>query len=127
MFSSQAELCASQLGSTSKAVGASMAQLLTAAVQANENYTGIAARDTANALKSLTSAVRGVAANTQDRPNQNLMIDRAKDVMEKSANLLEEAKKALQNPNHPDNQQRLAQVNVPLNCVFLHYVTFINQ
>lgn len=28
-----------------------MAQLLTAAAQGNDNYTGIAARDTANALK----------------------------------------------------------------------------
>ena len=87
-----------------------MAQLLTAAVQANENYTGIAARDTANALKNLTGAVRGVAANTKERPNQDMIIDRAKDVMDKSANLLDEAKKALQNPNSPDNQQRLAQV-----------------
>ena len=38
------------------------------------------------------------------------MIDRAKDVLDKSANLLEEARKALADPNNPDNQQRLAQV-----------------
>ena len=38
------------------------------------------------------------------------MIDRAKDVLDKSANLLEEAKKALADPSNPDNQQRLAQV-----------------
>ena len=42
-----------------------MAQLLTAAAQANETYTGMAARDTANSLQSLTGAVRGVVATTQ--------------------------------------------------------------
>ena len=38
-------------GTTSKTVGSSMAQLLTAAAQGNEDYVGIAARDTANAMK----------------------------------------------------------------------------
>ena len=32
----------------------------------NENYTGIAARDTANALAVLAHAVRGVAAGTKN-------------------------------------------------------------
>ncbi|XP_022084655.1 talin-1-like isoform X7 [Acanthaster planci] len=104
------ESCATQLGTTSKNVGASMAQLLTAASQANETYTGMAARETANSLQSLTGAVRGVAATTQEKPARDAMIDRAKDVLDKSANLLEEAKKALADPNNPDNQQRLAQV-----------------
>ena len=45
------ESCSLELGATSKTVGSSMAQLLTAANQGNENYTGIAARDTANALQ----------------------------------------------------------------------------
>ncbi|XP_071788038.1 talin-1-like isoform X4 [Asterias amurensis] len=102
--------CATQLGSTSKNVGASMAQLLTAAAQANETYTGMAARDTANSLSSLTGAVRGVAATTNEKPARDAMIDRTKDVLDKSANLLEEARKALADPNNPDNQQRLAQV-----------------
>ena len=47
------ESCSLELGATSKTVGSSMAQLLTAANQGNENYTGIAARDTANALQVL--------------------------------------------------------------------------
>ena len=46
-----AESAATLLGTTSKTVGSSMAQLLTAAAQGNEDYVGIAARDTANALK----------------------------------------------------------------------------
>ncbi|XP_066270432.1 talin-1-like isoform X14 [Branchiostoma lanceolatum] len=104
------EQCAQELGHTSKTVGASMAQLLTAAAQGNENYTGLAARDTANALRTLTGAVRGVAAATSDRQAQDHLIDTARDVMDKSVNLIEEAKKAVNDPNNPDNQQRLAQV-----------------
>ncbi|XP_078579990.1 uncharacterized protein LOC144864098 isoform X18 [Branchiostoma floridae x Branchiostoma japonicum] len=104
------EQCAQELGHTSKTVGASMAQLLTAAAQGNENYTGLAARDTANALRTLTGAVRGVAAATSDRQAQDHLIDTARDVMDKSINLIEEAKKAVNDPNNPDNQQRLAQV-----------------
>ncbi|XP_071498741.1 talin-1-like [Diadema antillarum] len=104
------ETCAAQLSATSKGVGASMAQLLTAAAQGNENYTGMAARDTANALKNLKGAVRGVAASSGDAEVQESIVDHAKDVMYKSASLLEEAKKALQNLDDPSNQQRLAQV-----------------
>ena len=105
-----AEKCSQQLGAISKMVGSSMAQLLTAAAQGNENYTGSAARDTASALKVLTQAVRGVAATTSDPQLQNNLIECAQDVIDKSANLIEESRKALQNPNHPDNQTRLAQV-----------------
>ncbi|XP_070547100.1 talin-1-like isoform X3 [Ptychodera flava] len=99
-----------ELGATSKTVGSSMAQLLTAAAQGNENYTGIAARDTAQALTSLTKAVRGVAATSQDAKVSQALIDSARGVMDKSELLMEEVKRALNNPNDPDNQQRLAQV-----------------
>ncbi|XP_013778384.1 talin-2-like [Limulus polyphemus] len=98
-----------QLGSTSKTVGSSMAQLLTAASQGNENYTGIAARDTANALKVLTGAVRGVAATTSEQDIQLKIIDSAQDVMTKSAQLIEEARRSVQNPGNPENPQRLTQ------------------
>ena len=53
----QPESCALELGATSKTVGSSMAQLLTAANQGNESYTGIAARDTASALKLVVIVV----------------------------------------------------------------------
>ena len=39
-------------------------------VQGNDNYTGTAARDTANALEVLMEAARGVAATTGDRALQ---------------------------------------------------------
>nr|XP_031535337.1 talin-2 isoform X1 [Vicugna pacos]XP_031535338.1 talin-2 isoform X1 [Vicugna pacos]XP_031535339.1 talin-2 isoform X1 [Vicugna pacos]XP_031535340.1 talin-2 isoform X1 [Vicugna pacos] len=104
------EKCAQDLGSTSKAVGSSMAQLLTCAAQGNEHYTGVAARETAQALKTLAQAARGVAASTSDPTAAHAMLDSARDVMEGSAMLIQEAKQALIAPGDADSQQRLAQV-----------------
>ncbi|XP_064421922.1 talin-2 [Latimeria chalumnae] len=104
------EKCAQDLGSTSKAVGSSMAQLLTCAAQGNEHYTGVAARETAQALKTLAQAARGVAASSNDPQAVNSMLDSARDVMEGSAMLIQEAKQALVLPGDADSQQRLAQV-----------------
>ncbi|XP_007956406.1 talin-2 [Orycteropus afer afer] len=104
------EKCAQDLGSTSKAVGSSMAQLLTCAAQGNEHYTGVAARETAQALKILAQAARGVAASTSDPAATHAMLDSARDVMEGSAMLIQEAKQALIAPGDAESQQRLAQV-----------------
>ncbi|XP_061734573.1 talin-2a isoform X1 [Nerophis ophidion] len=104
------EKCAQELGSTSKSVGSSMAQLLTCAAQGNEHYTGIAARETAQALKTLAQAARGVAASTADPKGAAAMLDSARDVMEGSALLIQEAKQALISPGDAESQQRLAQV-----------------
>ncbi|KAL3884759.1 hypothetical protein ACJMK2_024867 [Sinanodonta woodiana] len=117
-----AESSATQLGHISKTVGAAMAQLLTAAAQGNDEYVGIAARDTAHALRVLVGAVRGVAATTNDQEVRRLIIDSAHDIIDKSRRLLEEAKNAVNNPDNPDNQQRLNQVakaviNALDNCV----------
>ena len=73
---------------------------------------GIAARDTANALRVLTSSVRGVAANSKDRQEQSLIIDSAREIIAKSNQLLEVARNAIDNPNDPENQQKLQQVGV---------------
>ncbi|KAJ8412908.1 hypothetical protein AAFF_G00104900 [Aldrovandia affinis] len=104
------EKCAQDLGSTSKAVGSSMAQLLTCAAQGNEHYTGVAARETAQALRTLAQAARGVAASTTDPQAAAAMLDSARDVMEGSAMLIHEAKQALVSPGDAESQQRLAQV-----------------
>uniref|UniRef100_A0A3Q2DPG8 Talin 2a n=1 Tax=Cyprinodon variegatus TaxID=28743 RepID=A0A3Q2DPG8_CYPVA len=104
------EKCAQDLGSTSKAVGSSMAQLLTCAAQGNEHYTGVAARETAQALKTLAQAARGVAASTSDPKAAAAMLDSARDVMEGSALLIHEAKQALISDGSAESQQRLAQV-----------------
>ena len=71
----------------------------------------MAARDTASALKNLAVSVRGVAATAKDRELQDRILEHCTEVMDKSANLIEEAKKAVNNPNNPENQTRLAMVN----------------
>ncbi|XP_031750913.1 talin-1 isoform X3 [Xenopus tropicalis] len=104
------EKCAQDLGSSTKAVSSSIAQLLGEIVHGNENYTGRAARDVAQALRSLAQASRGVAANSTDPAVQNAMLECAEDVMDKAGNLIEEAKRAVGKPTDPEGQQRLAQV-----------------
>lgn len=69
------EKCAQDLGNSTKAVSSAIAQLLGEVAQGNENYTGIAARDVAHALRSLSQAARGVAANTEDPQAQAAMLD----------------------------------------------------
>ena len=70
-LSLQPELAAHNLSACKKTVGSTMTQLLTAASEGNEDYTGRAARETANALRDFTGAVRSVAATTNDRSAQH--------------------------------------------------------
>lgn len=74
---------------------------------------GIAARDVAHALRALSQAARGVAANTAEPQVQAAMLECAGDVMDKACNLIEEARKAVARPGDPESQQRLAQVSPP--------------
>nr|P54939.2 RecName: Full=Talin-1 [Gallus gallus]AAN75275.1 talin [Gallus gallus] len=104
------EKCAQDLGNSTKAVTSAIAHLLGEVAQGNENYTGIAAREVAQALRSLSQAARGVAANSSDPQAQNAMLECASDVMDKANNLIEEARKAVAKPGDPDSQQRLVQV-----------------
>uniref|UniRef100_A0A8C1G2V0 Talin 2a n=1 Tax=Cyprinus carpio carpio TaxID=630221 RepID=A0A8C1G2V0_CYPCA len=102
-----------------------MAQLLTCAAQGNEHYTGVAASETAQALKTLAQAARGVAATTSDPAGAAAMLDSAREVMEGSAKLISEAREALVAPGDAEIQQRLAQVakavshslNACVNCL----------
>uniref|UniRef100_A0A8B9PVN7 Talin 1 n=2 Tax=Apteryx TaxID=8821 RepID=A0A8B9PVN7_APTOW len=104
------EKCAQDLGNSTKAVSSAIAHLLGEVAQGNENYTGIAAREVAQALRSLSQAARGIAANTSDPQAQSAMLECAGDVMDKANNLIEEARKAVAKPGDPESQQRLAQV-----------------
>ena len=70
----------------------------------------MAARDTANALRTLVGAARGVAANLPDLDSQLHLLDTGRDVMDKSVNLMQEAKLAVEDPDNPENRQKLAQV-----------------
>ncbi|XP_015512363.2 talin-1 isoform X1 [Neodiprion lecontei] len=105
-----AESTALQLGASSKNVGVAMAQLLSAAKQGNENYTGSAARETASALKELTNAVRGVAATSNQPETQKKVLITADDIILRSLHLVKEARRALNNPDNPDNVGNLAAV-----------------
>ena len=87
----------------------------------NEEYTCNAAIDTATALKHLVSAVRGVAATSPDPETRLALIDAAKDVLDKSGRLLEEASRALAEPQNADNQTRLAQVVTFILCVLIEH------
>lgn len=104
------ESTALRLGVTSKNVGFAMAQLLSAAKQGNENYTGSAARETATALKDLTHAVRGVAATSSQPDTQKRILMTADDVILKSLQLVKEARRALKSTDNPDNEANLAAV-----------------
>ena len=95
------------LNTTSKSVGASVAQLTAAAQENNEDMTLRAARDTANALRDYTAAVRGVAASSTDQRTQNRIIDQAQLVMARSARLVLEAQRSMQNPNDPHKNEKL--------------------
>ena len=102
------EAASLQLNTTSRVVGSTVAQLLTAASQGNRDITNRAARDTANALRDFTAAVRGVAATTQDRAAQNRVIDQAQLVMAKSARLVLEAQRTMAAPADPAANRSLA-------------------
>ena len=82
-------------------------------LQGNENYTGIAARDVANALKVLATASRGVAAGFGDQQPQaqEAVLQAAKTVMENSLNLVLQAKKSLADPTAPESRNNLARVS----------------
>ena len=116
------ESCSIELGATSKTVGSSMAQLLTAANQGNENYTGIASRDTANLLRVLTSAIRGVASFTKNSQTQEYIIVTGQKVMEQSVALISEAKQAVQDQAAPNKQLRLAQAAKAVSQALNHMV-----
>uniref|UniRef100_A0A8C6KCN5 Talin 1 n=1 Tax=Nothobranchius furzeri TaxID=105023 RepID=A0A8C6KCN5_NOTFU len=102
--------CSQDLGTSTKAVTSGIAQLLSETTQGDENYIGISARDVAQTLKSLASAARGVAATTDDPAARGAVLDCAGDVLDKSANLIEETKRAIVKPGDAESQQRLAQV-----------------
>lgn len=104
------ESTALRLGATSKNVGFAMAQLLSAAKQGNENYTGSAARETASALKDLTYAVRGVAATSNQPETQKKVLMTAEDVILRSLHLVKEARRVLKNPDDLENEATLAAV-----------------
>lgn len=85
-------------------------------------FTGVAARETAQALRTLAQAARGVAASTKEPQAAAAMLDSAQYVMEGSAMLIHEAHQALVHPGDAESQQRLAQVApTPEALIFLSH------
>ncbi len=89
-----------------------MAQMLTAAAQGNELYTGIASKETLNSLRSFTNSIRAICAcSANNRNYQEKLIDSARIVLQQSVSLVNESRQALTHPNESvQNQQRLAQI-----------------
>lgn len=80
----------------------------------------MAARETAQALRTLAQAARGVAASTKEPQAAAAMLDSAQYVMEGSAMLIHEAHQALVHPGDAESQQRLAQVaQIPEAVIFV--------
>lgn len=106
------EVCEAQLAAVSKTVGLSMAQMLTAAAQGNEIYTGVASKDTLNSLRAFTSSIRAiVACSSSNKSYQEKLIESARLVLQQSITLVNESKYALAKPSESvENQQRLAQI-----------------
>jgi len=103
--------CGAQLGATTRAVSAVMAQLLTAAIQGDEEAINSAVRNASNALRGLTDSVRAVVATSSEDPGtQTALTEHALDVLDKSGKLLDEIRRAMNNTDNPDNRMRLAQV-----------------
>jgi len=104
------ETCENQLASASKTVGLSMAQMLTAAAQANEALTSVAGKETLESLRAFAHSVRAIVACSGDNPAyQQRLADSARLVLQKSCGLVVESAGALQEPeNAHQNQQRLA-------------------
>ena len=105
------------LNNASKSVGSTVAHFMTAAFEGNADITNRAARDTSNALRDYTSAVRGVAASTKDQHIQNRLLDQAQLVMAKSAQLVLQAQRAMQNPTDPRKQEKLVGARKDINMV----------
>ncbi len=57
-----------QLASSTKAVGSSMAQLLSATVQGDEQHVALSARDATEGLRQLTGGIHGVCATRREAP-----------------------------------------------------------
>ena len=97
-----------EVSAASKTIGQSLAQLISAASQGSENYTSVAARDTAQALAILASAVKAVAATSNDRDLQEQAMDSAIEVLNRAERIVELTKKAKTDHADPNFQQQLA-------------------
>ncbi|KRZ04679.1 Talin-1 [Trichinella zimbabwensis] len=103
------EFAASRLTSATKVVGSSVAQLLSAGAQGDQQYVNSSASEVTGSLRQLVHSARMVCANMPDVDGRRL-VDVCRTVLDKVLLLLEEIQRCLEHPTEPDNQQRLAQI-----------------
>jgi talin len=93
-----AETAQLDIAAQSRSIGSSLAQLLSAANQGNENYSGVASRDAAASTQALGGAVRGLAGASQnDKELQDAVLTAGTDVAQKVGDMIAAAKKVLTN------------------------------
>lgn len=80
--------------------------------QGNTEDTGSAAQATADDLKQLLSAARGIAATVPAGSSvlPSDVLDAASDILDKSSNLIAAAKTAISDPDNPNSKAQLTQV-----------------
>ena len=110
-----AETAQFEVSAASKTIGSSLAQLISAATQGNENYTSVAARDTSQAFSILASSVKGVAALTKDREQQDQSLDAAIEVLNKAERIVTLTKSAKTHHADPNFQQQLGATATEVN------------
>ena len=110
-----AETAQFEVGAAAKTIGSSLAQLISAASQGNENYTSVAARDTAQALTVLAQAVKAVAATSNDPELQLQSLAGAIEVLNRAEPIIALAKAAKAQHADPNYQQQLATAATDIN------------
>ena len=92
-------------------VDSTMAHFLLAASEGNINVANIAARNTSNALRDFTQFIGCYVSTLSNTETKFQVIDMAKDVLEKSTRLVNEAHNTLRNPNQT-NKARLSKAGI---------------
>ncbi|ESN95997.1 hypothetical protein HELRODRAFT_178918 [Helobdella robusta] len=100
-----------KLGTSSKNVGSCMARMLTHAIQGRTSETHQSTDESISSLISLTNSVKGIVeCSPHDVTLQEAVMDLGSDVLEKSKNLIIEAKLALKECAGTDRQTKLVSV-----------------
>lgn len=96
-----------KLGSLSKSLQFSMAQLISATHQRNKNYTENSVGEISSHLKNFIVAVRGVAATMNDKETQETILIAAKDVIHKSIMMIRKIRDIIEDLNYCDDKTEI--------------------
>ena len=82
------------VAAASRTVHATLAQLMTAASQANEAYCILAAGELSSSLRTITAGIRSIASDIVESQSQTVLVNSLRDLLAKSGKLLTELKSA---------------------------------